>query len=202
MSITRSPGEQRRCGECSLCCTVLRVDELGKLGGEACRHLDSERGGCAIHPDRPQICRAYRCMWLRGALEEQDRPDRLGALVDLLPVGAGLRLSIHEASPGAYDRSPRLRAIAARYRESIPVRITDGVEVEDPDRPYRVLLARGEEHHVAGDRTTLYRDGVRVGERRLPWLDRAARLLQIRLRTLRLRRARRRDPGAQGEARR
>jgi len=192
----RESAATRVCGECSLCCTVLRVDELGKLGGEPCPQLRDAAKGCAIYEQRPRICRAYRCMWLRGYLEERDRPDRLGAIVELLPVGTGLRLSIHEATPGAYDRSDRLQKLAASHRETIPVRIADVVDVENPDRPYRVLLARGEEQRVTGDRTTQYRDGVRVGERRLPWLDRAARRLQIRLRTLRLRVARRRSAPA------
>ena len=122
------------CGPCSLCCVVLRVDELAKLGGEPCRHLRAG-AGCGIHAERPGICRAYECLWLGGGLEEEDRPDRLGAVLDVVAVGETHRLEIREAERGAFGRSPRLRAIAERYRASMPVRITDVAAPLDPDAP-------------------------------------------------------------------
>ncbi len=180
----------RECGACSLCCTVLRVDELGKLAGEPCPQLRPE-GGCGIYETRPGICRAYRCLWLSGGLEPGDRPDRLGAVVDLLRDGAEPRIGIQEAEPGAFDRSPRLREIAERYRESMPVRVVPPGAVLDPDRPFRVLLPGGVEHRVRGDRIEIFRDGVAVGERRLPWLERWLRRAWNDLRGLRIARARR-----------
>ena len=72
--------EPRAGGDCSLCCQVLRVDELAKLGGVPCIHQDVGAKGCSIHPSRPKICRAYRCLWLSGGLAEADRPHRLGAV--------------------------------------------------------------------------------------------------------------------------
>jgi hypothetical protein len=178
---------QRACGECTLCCTVLRVDELGKLGGAPCRHLRSQGSGCSIHPTRPRICRAYRCLWLRGSLLEGDRPDRLGALLDLREAGGWPHLAIREAEPGAFERSPRLREIAAAYRGSIPVRITDAGDVMNPEKPYRLLLPGGEEHRVTGDVLEVWREGERVETRRRPWLERALRGIGSRATALRLR---------------
>lgn len=178
----------RACGECSLCCVVLRVDELRKLGGVPCRHLGGDRSGCSIYASRPAICRRYRCLWLRGWFDEADRPDRLGAVLDLDSSGGSVRLAIRQASPGAFERSPRLVQIAGRMRETMPVRVTDTEDVLNPDRPYRVLLADGEEHLVEGDRVTVFRDGERVGERRPPWVERAMRGLVLRLQRRRLRR--------------
>jgi hypothetical protein len=176
----------RECGGCSLCCVVLRVPELDKLGGEACRHLRAE-GGCGIHAERPRICRSYRCLWLQGGFREEDRPDRLGAVVDLLTEGATTRLSIQEASPGAFDRSLRLREIADEYRALMPVRVVEAGAVLDPDRPFRVLLADGEEHRVRGERIERYLDGERLGEHRMPWLERMVRRCAIWIRSRRLR---------------
>ena len=176
----------RSCGTCSLCCTILRVDELAKPAGSDCVH---QRGpnGCAIHATRPPICRAYRCLWLQGGLEDAERPDATGGVVDLEPTGVGLRLAIREARPGAFDESPALQAIAERYRTSMPVRITDTGDVTDPDRPFRVLLADGVEQRVAGERIDVYRGGVWVDSRRIPWVDGLARriLNRWRLRELR-----------------
>lgn len=175
----------RECGACSLCCSVLRVDELGKRAGVDCVHQRG-REGCAIHATRPSICRAYECLWLQGGLEDAERPDRTGGVVDLETTGIGLRLGIREVRRGAFDESPALQAIAARYREQMPVRISDAQDVMNPDRPFRVLLADGVEQRVAGDRIETYRDGVLVEQKRLPWAEWLGRRLSaaIRRRTL------------------
>ncbi len=164
----------RSCGTCSLCCTILRVDELAKPAGRDCVH---QRGpeGCGIHATRPPICRAYRCLWLQGGLEDDERPDRTGGIVDLETTGVGLRLGIRENRPGAFDVSPSLQAIAERFRSSMPVRITDAQDPMDPDRPFRVLLTDGVEQRVAGDRVEVYREGRLVGSHGLSWIERAAR---------------------------
>ena len=187
-----SADSARVCGACSLCCTLLRVDELGKPGGTPCRNQCRDVPGCGIHVTRPSICRAYRCLWLQGSLEQQDRPDRLGAVLDLRPVGESLRLEVKLAKPGGFDASPRLRAIAERYRGSMPVRITDLAAPLDPDAPFRVLLPNGEEQRVAGERVTLLREGRVVAERRLPWLERRVRRLLLAWSGFRLRQAARR----------
>jgi hypothetical protein len=175
---------ERTCGPCSLCCTLLRVDALGKLGGTECCHqrVGDPAGGCGIHERRPAICRGYRCLWLEGSLEEADRPDRLGAVLSLTTEGESPSLFVHEARPGAFDASPRLQQIAEGWRESLRVRISDSQSVLDPDRPHRVLLPGGEEHLVAGDRITVRRPGRPDEVRRLPWLDRSLRRAVIALR--------------------
>lgn len=190
----------RSCGPCSLCCSVLRVDELAKPAGRDCVHqrrvgVDpaAPAGGCAIHETRPGICRAYACLWLQGGLEDDERPDETGGIVDLETTGIGLRLGIREASRGAFDASPALQAIAARYREQMPVRITDAEDVMNPDRPFRVLLADGVEQRVAGDVIEISRNGVVVETKRLPWAERLGRRWSAMLR----RRAMKRSASAQ-----
>ncbi|MBW2396517.1 MAG: YkgJ family cysteine cluster protein [Deltaproteobacteria bacterium] len=170
-----------------MCCVVLRVDELDKLGGTPCPQL-AETNGCSIHNTRPHICRAYRCLWLQGGLDDADRPDRLDAVIDILTEGLTTRLSIQEAAPGAFDGSARLQEIANAHRSSMPVRVVEAGNVLDPDRPFRVLLANGEEQRVLGERIELYRDGQKIGERHLPWLDRWARRLAVHFRKRRVRR--------------
>jgi len=203
---------RRSCGECSLCCTILRVDELAKRAGDDCVHQrrsepgraaavgavgngvgkdagkdagrataaparDATLGGCAIYETRPPICRSYRCLWLQGGLQDDERPDRTGGIVDLETTGVGLRLAIREAWRGAFDASPALQSIAARYREQMPVRISDAEDVMNPDRPFRVLLAGGVEHRVEGERIDIRHEGRLVERRRLPWAERWARRL-------------------------
>lgn len=181
MPDARAADGARACDGCTLCCSVLRVDELRKLGGVPCHELrapeEAERlgGGCGIHATRPAICRGYRCLWLQGGLEEGDRPDRLGAVLDLVTAGVETRLEIHEAEPGAFDASPRLREIAEHCRATLPVRVLDVGDVSDPDRPYRILRPGGEEERVAGEHVVRLRHGHVIGELRLPWLERTLR---------------------------
>lgn len=179
----------RVCGDCSLCCTVLRVDELRKLGGVPCLHQNSTGPGCSIHPERPGICRAYRCLWLQGGLEEPDRPDLVGAVLDLVREAAVVRLEIRQDRPGRFDDSPRLAEIAEQYRGSMPVRITDVEAVMDGDHPYRVLLPDGQEHRVRGEWTEIHRPGRAPERRRLSWIERWVRRGMLNWRRLRLRRA-------------
>lgn len=166
----------RSCGTCSLCCTILRVDELAKPAGRDCVH---QRGaaGCGIHATRPPICRAYRCLWLQGGLEDDERPDRTGGIVDLETTGVGLRLAIRETRAGIFEESRSLQVIAERFRSSMPVRITDAQDPMDPNRPFRVLLADGVEQRIAGDRVEVYRGGQLADSRYLSWIERAARAI-------------------------
>jgi hypothetical protein len=177
------------CGECTLCCTLLRVDELRKLGGSPCRHLRVAPAppGCGIHAQRPGICRSYACLWLAGGLDEGDRPDRLGAVLDIATEGLVTRLRVHEARPGAYERSPRLREIVDRYRASMPVRISDVSRAGDPEAPVRELGPEGVELRIEGDWVVRFVDGREQQRRRLPWLERRLRRLALAWRAHRLR---------------
>jgi Fe-S-cluster containining protein len=157
---------------------VLRVDELDKRAGVDCRHQCGEKG-CGIYETRPQICRSYQCLWRQGGLEDDERPDVTGGIVDLETVGIGLRLGIRLRSLDHFDHSPELRAIADRYRSEMPVRITDAEDVMNPDRPFRVLLPNGVDHRVEGTRIDVYRDDVLVEHRVLPWAERWARRASI-----------------------
>jgi len=169
---------------------VLRVDPLRKLGGVPCLHQEeSGDAPCSIHglSERPALCGAYRCAWLQGRFEDADRPDRLGAVLDIsLRVGLPL-LAVREAREGAFDESPRLQAIAEAHRSTMEVRITCADDVMNADRPYRVLLPDGEEHRIEGERVTLLRDGGLVEHRRMPAIERWVRRVGLAWQRWRLR---------------
>jgi len=55
--------KNRQCGECSLCCKAVAVQDLNKPAGQWCAHF-SRGHGCTIYSDRPQSCRAFNCHWL------------------------------------------------------------------------------------------------------------------------------------------
>ena len=74
--------DHRSCGECTVCCTNLKVDtpELKKQAGVPCTHLGA--AGCGIYAARPPICRTWFCAWRRvESMAEDTRPERSGRLV-------------------------------------------------------------------------------------------------------------------------
>ncbi len=67
----------RGCGDCSLCCEVLKIDELQKPKDQWCKHCLPGAGGCSIYETRPTCCRTFACMWLIDPiLPEEWRPTR------------------------------------------------------------------------------------------------------------------------------
>lgn len=72
------------CADCTACCTVFEVKEVGKAFGQKCPHLGPTLfgPGCGIYADRPQPCKNYVCLWLDSQrrqgtekMPEELRPD-------------------------------------------------------------------------------------------------------------------------------
>jgi Fe-S-cluster containining protein len=66
--------QKNSCGQCTLCCTYLRIDsklgyttridtgeDLAKEAGVRCRYLSDQ--GCSIYQARPAVCRRFICDW-------------------------------------------------------------------------------------------------------------------------------------------
>jgi len=116
----------RECAECSACCNVYHIDGLFP---ESPRWVDcyhqGERG-CGIHghPKRPPACGGFLCMWLDGWGEEDDRPDRLGLVLDYNRARPRIdvveSVTAIEAAPGRSDE-PRARARLRELRAVLKV---------------------------------------------------------------------------------
>lgn len=74
--VAKSSG--RTCGDCAACCKTHGVLEIAKPQGVWCTHCHGHRS-CAVYstPTFPRECADFRCAWLDGAGDEEDRPDRL-----------------------------------------------------------------------------------------------------------------------------
>ena len=67
---------ERQCGECTLCCKVMAIEELAKPASTWCQHCKPGRG-CLIYADRPAECRSFSCLWLvNGHLDQQWKPSK------------------------------------------------------------------------------------------------------------------------------
>ena len=95
---------RNQCGNCTLFCKTVGVEELRKPLGEWCPHCLVGKG-CKIYDTRPAECRQWDCMWLSGAFGDQPDlpPDRCKVVCgyqagfitvteDAAPRQAGLRL--------------------------------------------------------------------------------------------------------------
>lgn len=104
----------RQCGECSLCCVLPAIPQLGKPANVRCKHLTAK--GCGIYESRPAVCRKFECDWLKGAGDE--RPDVVGAYTTPLRPGDGwgenggvlvtmvpLRFGRHASVQGTIERA-------------------------------------------------------------------------------------------------
>lgn len=96
----------KTCGECSLCCKVLNIDELEKPMGVWCRHF-AKGVGCGIYADRPEVCRGYQCTWTWAApLDERWRPDRAGFMIHPGPVASEVEIVVDPSRPDAWRKEP------------------------------------------------------------------------------------------------
>jgi hypothetical protein len=77
---------ERRCGECTLCCSLLPVVPLNKKAGERCIN---QRGlGCKVHEKAgfPTECRLWNCRWLVDRTTTKLlRPDISHYVIDIVP---------------------------------------------------------------------------------------------------------------------
>ena len=117
-----APAPGRECGDCTACCTLLKVVELNKPMRFACEHVG--RNGCRIYADRPTACREFDCLWLRGALpaDPSYRPDHLGVLFDgYRRAGTDeIRLTALEVRSGAFE-SAEARTLIEEVAASRPL---------------------------------------------------------------------------------
>jgi hypothetical protein len=107
--------QERKCGDCQLCCRLLpmsagarkevaemipRMIEAGmaklsdfqgmlldfdKPAGKRCPHQRHHKG-CTLYKRRPFGCRYWNCRWLvNDDTADMPRPDRSGYVIDLMP---------------------------------------------------------------------------------------------------------------------
>jgi hypothetical protein len=124
----------RKCGACSLCCKLLRIDAFQKPEGRWCNHCAPGKGGCKIYQDRPTECRKFYCAWLT-ATDVGPEWFPLKSKMVLYAEGDGNRIALHvdPATPNSWREAPyyqQLRdwtIIAAEQSQQVIIYITDRV---------------------------------------------------------------------------
>lgn len=121
---------KRVCGDCQLCCKLLPVKTIDKIGFTRCQHQRVGKG-CSVYGKSamPFECGLWSCNWLTGiGTEGMHRPDRCHYVIDPMPDMIGRLLNgvtrdvmvvqvwVDPAYPDAH-RDPALRAYIAQRAE-------------------------------------------------------------------------------------
>lgn len=120
-SLTVLEGELKSCGNCKACCTAIGVVELSKRNYQRCRHLCKK--GCSIQESKPESCGEYQCWYTQGIV--QDRPDKIGLLVDYKPIPAPGVIRVWEVKKGAAKKRRGKRFISKLLHYDSEIAVID-----------------------------------------------------------------------------
>lgn len=110
----------RPCGKCTVCCTVMGVDEMDKPMWTRCPDLSATRG-CSRYDTRPEGCRKFDCLWRRGLGSNRARPDKTGLVFILTEDRFGLIALVDRKNPNGWKKSEGKRLIDEMTASGIPV---------------------------------------------------------------------------------
>ena len=99
----------RECGDCTLCCKVMAIEELAKPAGAWCRHCKPGRG-CLVYASRPAECRSFSCLWLLDDQVDQHWKPSKSKLV-LTTSEDGIEVRCDPGFPNAWRKQPFRREI-------------------------------------------------------------------------------------------
>lgn len=177
----------RHCGACTLCCKLTPVPEIGKPGGQRCRHQRMQRG-CSIYPTRPLSCRAWSCRWLTGDdTADQRRPDFSHCVIDPMPdyvvarddaTGAGreipvVQIWVDPRHPDAWQAREIMDFIERRGREGF------GAIIRTNETDATVVFPPAVSEKLFGEAKWFRREGPAMREESHSQLDIAEVLTRI-----------------------
>lgn len=114
----------RPCGKCTVCCTVLAIDELDKPLNTPCPHLAPE-GGCGQYEQRPHACRAFDCVWRKGLGTSRARPDRSGVMFMTSDDGNAVVALVLPGHHNAWRRGEIKDIVDWHVDHGVPVFVVD-----------------------------------------------------------------------------
>ena len=128
------------CGTCTMCCKLLGITELKKPKNKLCEHC-SIGVGCKIYHERPESCRAFKCIWLQTQILGRDafplsmRPDKSKVVLHLTPDEKNVVAKVDPNYPLAWTKKGISDALAV-FSDKFLVLIDNG-------KRYWVIEKRG-----------------------------------------------------------
>lgn len=117
------------CGTCTMCCKVMRVQELQKPDNKLCDHC-TVGVGCKIYDHRPITCAAFRCLWLQtqtagNTMPLNLRPDKSKVVLHTSADGGSIVAKVDPTYPTAWqDRA--MAYMLGRLSEKLWVLVGNG----------------------------------------------------------------------------
>lgn len=141
-SILRLPLAERSCGECTVCCDFVSIAELDKPARVPCRNIGPEGHGCQIYgsAERPAVCGNFLCSWRRGIGNEDERPDKIGAMLSINEIPDGQFALALETRVGAIVGSAAHMVAAVAEASKLPVIVSDFESLPPDDKGDRVAV--------------------------------------------------------------
>ena len=102
--MTAVPSVKKACGDCTLCCKVMAIEELARPASSWCPHCEPGRG-CLIYAARPTECRTYSCLWLLDdRLDQRWKPSK--SRLVLTTSQDGIEIRCDPGFPDAWRKEP------------------------------------------------------------------------------------------------
>jgi hypothetical protein len=105
----------RECGDCTLCCKLLVIPELGKRANLWCPHCEQSMG-CLIHEELifPNSCKEFDCLWKQGYGTEDMKPSKSKVVMGCTTDGVNLVLYVDTTRPNAWE-TPKFNTIIKEF---------------------------------------------------------------------------------------
>jgi hypothetical protein len=150
--MTAGPSTERACGDCTLCCKVMAIEEFAKPVGSWCPHCKPGRG-CLIYAARPAECRTYSCLWLTDErLDQRWKPSK--SKLVLTTSQDGIEIRCDPGFPDAWRKEPyrtqiRKWALSGAARD-VTVLVVSGERMilVTPEKEFDLGVMRSDERIV------------------------------------------------------
>ena len=126
----------RTCGNCTMCCKILGVDDekLKKPANKWCQHCAIGLG-CGVYEDRPKPCQEFECLWLQNETIPEDlRPDKTHVVLYVSKDEVSVIANVDPERPEAYKKGQIGKLLAGlSHRKKVFVVIGDQRKMMAPD---------------------------------------------------------------------
>jgi hypothetical protein len=142
----------RTCGDCTLCCKVMAIEQLAKAISSWCPHCRPGRG-CLIYANRPAECRTFSCLWLvNDQLDRYWKPSK--SKLVLTTSEDGIEVRCDPGFPDAWRKEPfrseiRQWAISGETHDvTVVVMVGQRMTLITPDRDFDLGIVGPDERIV------------------------------------------------------
>jgi hypothetical protein len=150
--MTVAPSAEKACGDCTLCCKVMAIEQLAKPANSWCPHCKPGRG-CLIYAARPAECRTFSCLWLTDdRLDQRWKPSK--SRLVLTTSQDGIEIRCDPGFPDAWRKEPfrseiRKWAVSGETHDVTVIVISgEKITLVTPGREFDLGVVRSDERIV------------------------------------------------------